>query len=421
MAPNVNPRSIPSTPAGGAASRPQRFFFFSDSHVRFDLLERVLADAQRERPDLVIDGGDVVDEGTEPEFRKAQDLRARAQLPLRQITGNHDLMRSGPFEAQPGSFPSFQSFDQGQVHFILLDNSDEHLTEDQFQRLDADLAAHADRTTIVAMHVPPFLSRPLGIDKLKALVPSGTAHPSMPDAKEVARFTALMSRYHVAAVLSGHTHKPDYAVREGVPYVVVGSAGGLIPEGGVGHEYLDITVQAGKVDVKRVPLDKPAPGLLGMAVENGAYLADENSFNHEALGWDQYVPAVSLQWRAGLQQARTGRGASLAGTVGVQLESELDARGKNALFGEGTLEAGARQLGLELEAGYKRRVLGDYNANLFLDGAATVNAGALQGKATGGVGLRLGTGIEFHNWTVELSQEMATNRQETRLGVGFRF
>lgn len=400
---------------------PVRFLFFSDAHAGFKLLDQFVERANRERPDLVIDGGDIVEEGTEPEFARATAGRAKLEAPLHVVTGNHDVLRKGPFGQEPAGLPDFKSFDHRGVHFILLNNQNERISQEQFEQLEADLAANRGKTTLVVMHVPPFLSKtPLAATIGKA-IPFNLASATMADAGEVKRFSDLMTRYGVSAVLSGHTHAPDSLVKGGVQYVVAGGLGAKTPSPGVGHEYLDITVRGREVAIKRVPMDKAPGDPFRYVYQTGAYVARMNQLNHQGLGWDTYMPSNNVQLRTGARVSETSRGSSVAGTASALMEHTFDPRGKSSAFAESTLAAGPRELSTDLAVGYKRRLAGDFNQGLFASGAATVNGGLIAGKGSAGVGIKAGIGLERHQWTLELSHERATNRQMTGISLGYRF
>lgn len=406
----------------GPAGNSLRFFFFSDTHAGFALTEKFVTLANRERPDLLIDGGDIVEEGTQPEFDRAHADRAYLAGELRMVTGNHDVLRRGPFTSEPPTIPAFQSFDRQGVHFILLDNENEEISDELFAKLEADLEANKGKTTIVAMHVPPVLTREHGFVKLRKLVPFGTATPSMKVPAQVERFKGLMKKYQVSAVLAGHTHAPSETTIDGTRYIVAGAVGGKTPGPGIAHEYLDIRVRGRDVDVRRVALDRPPSNLISHAFAIGGYIARKNAHNHSALGWDEYVPGTGAEVRTGLRRTNTERGTSHAVAVTGEIETMMDdPRGRHAAFVEGTAAIGSREASLDLAVGYKRRLVGDFNRNLYFSGAAVVNAGVVIDRPTAGIGARAAIGSEYKNWTFQLSHERSTNRDATMLSVGYRF
>ena len=418
--------SVPGFKAVGMKPKAQepglRFFFFTDTHAGFVLTEKFVREANRERPDLLVDGGDIVEEGTQPEFDRAFADRARLESPLAMVTGNHDVLRRGPITQEPPKLADFQSFDRKGVLFVLLDNENEEISDELFRKLETDLEANKGKPTIVALHVPPVLTREAGFVKLRKIVPFGAASPKMKDPVQVERFKSLMKKYEVSAVLAGHTHAPSETTIDGTQYVVAGAVGGKTPGAGIAHEYLDIRVAGRNVQIKRVPLDRPPSNIVSHAFYVGDYIATKNAHNHAVLGWDQYIPSTSAETRIGMRHTQTRNGTSDALTVTGEIETTLnDPRGKSAWFAEGTAAIGTREASADLGLGYKRRLVGDFNRNFYVSAAAVANGGVIADSFTAGVGARAAVGAEHKNWTFQLSHERATNRQATMFSVGYRF
>jgi predicted phosphodiesterase len=420
------PPDPPPPPAHGAdrvsttaaSAKPLHLIFFADTHSRMSLIDRFVADANARQPDLLIDGGDRVHDGTEPEFQRTGKALAALQAPLHQVEGNHDADLRGPFTEPLPQFPTFQSFDQQGVHVILLDNSDETLSDEQFAQLETDLAANQGKTTIVAMHVPALLSQEKLTTKLSQIAPIKFASPTMHDPAQVERFTALMSKHQVAAVLAGHTHHPDEVVQDGVRYITAGAVGGQTPGLGIAQEYLDIHVTGRTLDVERVKLADGPKNPFSFAAGTCDFYKDLNQANHQAIGWT-YTPSVSVQVRSGLRVSETSRGTSVAGGLTASLENTKPKHG--AIFGEATLAAGPRELSADLVGGYKHRLTGDYNRNAYVSGGVGLNGGIIADKLSAGVGARVGVGGEYKRWTFEVGHERATNRNMTTATIGFRF
>lgn len=418
---------VPPSPEPASTTKPPTIsgdslhvVFFSDAHARMPLITKLVDDVNRRQPDLVIDGGDRVHDATAAEFQRTGKALDGIKAPMVAIEGNHELELRGPFETPQTKPPAFQSFDQQGVHFILLDNSDETLTEEQFQQLEQDLEANRGKTTIVAMHVPPVLSKESLTTKLGKVLPMDFASPVMTQPDQIERFMNLMSQYQVSAVLSGHTHKPDLVVRDGVQYVVAGSVGGQTPGLGVGHEYLDIKVADGQVAIERVPLDKPTRNPVTYGYEFFRYFSDLNSANHADIGWS-YTPGVSVQLKAGSRISQTSHGASIAGSATAAFENLKPQGGRGGIVGELTAVAGPREFSTELVGAYKYRVLGEFNRNGYVTGGVGLNGGVVAKHLTGGVGARVGLGAEYKALTFEVGHEVATNRRMSFATVGFRF
>jgi predicted phosphodiesterase len=397
-----------------------RFFFLSDMHSRHAHLQRFLAEVERERPELILKGGDFLHDATEAEFRRAIAERTGLGVPWHMVRGNHDAELRGPFAGPPSAFPEFRAFTHRDVRFILLDNHEEVLNETQFQRLEAELRAHAGERIVVVMHVPPLVSRKPAAVRLRHLVPFELACPVMRDPEQVERFTGLMERYGVLAVLAGHTHFPDDVERGGVHYVVAGAAGGLTPGLGIANEYLDIRLRGRELEVRRVVLRDPPRDPLRFVARAFRFYAELNHFNHAEQVWN-YVPSASVQFRTALKRTETGDDEGPAVWGAAAFERQLGERGRHALFTDVGLSAGSRELATHLAAGYKLRPVGDFNRNLYVGVAAAGNAGMLARTATAGVGAQLGVGLEWRSLTAEASRTWATNHRATSVTFGRRF
>jgi predicted phosphodiesterase len=412
---SATPQAAPPQPAA-----PLRFFFVADVHSRHAQLERFLEDVGRERPALVLEGGDFVHDGTAAEFRRAAAYRARVSTPWYGVLGNHDVVLRGPFAAPPAEIPEVQSFSHGAVRFILLDNHDEDLSESQFQWLEAELEAHAGQSMVVVMHVPALVSRKPAAVRLRGLVPFRLESPVMQDSAQVRRFTSLMERHGVVLVLAGHTHYPDRVERGGVEYVTAGAAGGLTPGLGIANEYLDVLLDGRDVRVRRVIIGRPSHDPVSLVVRVFRFYAELNGSNHAAQGWS-YVPSASVQVRSSVSRTESDAAETVMVSGTASFERLLGARGRHGFISDVGLSAGSRALTTHLAAGYKLRPVGDYNRNLYVASVATTNAGVLDASPTLGVGAQLGVGFEWRGVTGELSWHRATNLSATAVSIGHRF
>jgi predicted phosphodiesterase len=413
-------QTTPSDTAAVGGEGQIRIFFVADFHSRHHRLDRFIEAANRERPDLVLEGGDMVHDGTEAELRRAFQDRGRLEPPWYGVPGNHDAELRGPFSAPPPELPRFQAIEHQGVRFILLDNHAGVLAEEQFQRLEAELESAAGRPVLVAMHVPPTLGRERTAARLRHLLPYRLASPTMHDEDQVARFTGLMERYGVLAVLAAHTHAPDRQVSAGVHYVVAGAGGGLTPGLGIAGEYLDITVQGRAVTVRSVTLGEPSRDPVTFVARAFRFFAHVNGFNHAEQGWN-YTPSASVQLRAAVQRTETGGGENPAFLAAVSFERVLGGEGRQAWVADTGLSAGRRELAAHLAAGYKLRPIGTFNENLYLTVAAAGNAGMVDGGASAGIGARLGVGLEWRDITAEVARTRATNHRASVITFGRRF
>jgi predicted phosphodiesterase len=403
-----------------APGPPLRIFFIANVHSRHARLDEFIEAANRELPDLVLDGGDMVHDGTETEFRHAWRARARLKPPWHGVRGNHDAALRGPFSAPPPAFADFQAFEHQGVRFVLLDNHAGVLNEEQLGRLEAELERYAGHRMVVVMHVPPILTREHTATRLRHLLPYPLARPSMHADEQVERFTELVEHHGVLAVLAGHTHAPDYQTRGGVHYIVAGAAGGLTPGWGIANEYVDITLRGFEVEVRRVALGEPPRDPLSFFATAFRFFARVNGFNHAEQGWN-YTPSTSVQLKGALQRIETRAGEDPAFFAAASFERVLGDLGRQAFFVEPGVSAGPREFIAHLGVGYKLRPIGTFNENLYLAAAATANAGLLAGTGSAGVGQRLGIGVELRDITIEVSRHRATNQRGAAIVLGRRF
>ncbi len=250
-----------------------RFFFAADSHDGFNLLDRFVKTTNEKKPAFVLSGGDMTEVGTAKEHAATAKALGKLQVPLASIPGNHDYRGSerDRFVKDFGTTP--RSFDQGGVHFVLIDDANQHIDDSTFSFLERDLAANQGKPTVVAMHVPAVgKDVSATVAKLHARMPNTIAYPKLEDPAQATRFTDLMSRYNVKLVLSGHTHVPDEQSVGGVRYVTAGALGGKLTKVGSTHEYLDVALHDGNVEVKHVALDAPVDGVKGLIADDTRYV-----------------------------------------------------------------------------------------------------------------------------------------------------
>ncbi|HEY9721861.1 MAG TPA: metallophosphoesterase [Oscillatoriaceae cyanobacterium] len=251
---------------GLAPAGPLHFYFCSDTHDGFSLFRKMVGQANEARPAFVLDGGDLTEQGMASETRLLNSTIAGLQVPFVALPGNHDYKHDNikAFEQEFGNTP--RTFDSAGVHFILINDADQQLSEDTFKFLESDLPKYPNTPIVVAMHVPvEWKSTPAALEMLHKLLPGTIAEPKIENPQQVQRFTDLMQRYHVALVLAGHTHFPGHYEAEGVPYEVAGAAGGKLINVGASHEYLDVTIEDGKPSIKHVALDQPTNNILEVA------------------------------------------------------------------------------------------------------------------------------------------------------------
>ncbi len=208
--------------AAGAEKESVRFVVLGDRTS--NTVEGVFADIIDEisllHPDFVINVGNLIeasnDDSTLIQRQWAEVLNTINILPcdFYFVPGsndiNSDLTRS-IFEGVTG-FKRYYSFDRGNSHFVVLDNSITTWTPlndadpEQFAWLLEDLDKHKD-----AGHTFIFLNVPFYLNTMGANTP--------------APFMDACTRFRVRAVFSGSLHSYLYLNEDGTDYIVMGSSG----------------------------------------------------------------------------------------------------------------------------------------------------------------------------------------------------
>ena len=224
------------------ADKPER----GTRHYR-DTLSK-LAEAARQfmidKPDFVVELGDFVDaaDSVEAEMNYLRQVSAKFNmLPGRKhyVLGNHcvDTLTKEEFLGEVGKKDSFYSFDEGGLHFVVLDScfradgkpygrknsvwSDANIPAHELDWLRADLRA-TDKPTIVFAHQRLDLA----------------GQHAVKNASEVRK--TLESSGNVRAVFQGHSHKNEHQEIAGVHYcTLVAMVEGAGPDNS-GYSTMDV-------------------------------------------------------------------------------------------------------------------------------------------------------------------------------------
>lgn len=228
------------------------FVHVTDLHIQPELraAERCracLAAINRERPEFVIAGGDLVfdvlavpRERAKLLFDLYQDTVKRLEAPLHNTLGNHDVF--GLYE-HSGVLPSqadygkkmyedrigrrYYSFDVQGWHFVVLDSVGltrdrlyvGEIDEEQIDWLRGDLAAAGKTTPVVVVtHIP------LSTGVLQWMMPKHDHRRIV--VNNAAEVLELLHQYNVKAVLQGHTHICETLQYRGCQYITSGSVCG---------------------------------------------------------------------------------------------------------------------------------------------------------------------------------------------------
>ncbi len=153
-----------------------------------------LAAADESKPELLLLGGDMVNDGSSQ--REWDDFFAAGaenlkNLELYTTVGNHDNTR---LYEEIFRRPGFYSFDKGEVHFVVLDsNTMGAASEQDVEWLRNDLSQTSQSYKIAMFHHPAYTA----IDNPKDEIRANTIREN---------FIPIMEEYGVQLVLTGHHH-----------------------------------------------------------------------------------------------------------------------------------------------------------------------------------------------------------------------
>lgn len=160
----------------------------------------------RQRPDLVIATGDLVDFGRPEEYAHLRQLLSPLPVPVYLIPGNHDardaLRDAFPDHGYLRQWPAFIQYaiEDWPVRIVALDTlipgqGGGELCAERLEWLERTLAAQPDKPTLVVMHHPPFTTL--------------IGHMDSQGFRDSASLAKVIGRHpQVERVLCGHLHRP---------------------------------------------------------------------------------------------------------------------------------------------------------------------------------------------------------------------
>jgi Icc protein len=210
--------------AAAPVAEPFRFVILGDrtGETEPGIYEQVWKEVTSENPAFVVSLGDTIqglnDATAESEWQRAQQtLESSKQFPLYLTPGNHDIWsaKSEALFTKYARHPPHYSFDYGEAHFTILDNSrSDQLPAAELAFLEQDLKAHASQPLkFIISHRPSWILNVVLRD------------PEFP-------LHRLAKRYGVQYVIAGHVHEMLHYTLEDVEYVSVPSAGGHLRASG---------------------------------------------------------------------------------------------------------------------------------------------------------------------------------------------
>ncbi len=147
-----------------------------DPHANLDRAVDTLK-AQKPKADIIIIGGDLLDEGDKGSYEGIAELFKELQVPVLAVAGNHDHLGSllkSSLSPSTESTKGYYSVDENKVHFIVLASArtgKPHglLDEEQLLWLSRDLYESRSKPVLIFLHHPPFDTGIAWLDKIKLL------------------------------------------------------------------------------------------------------------------------------------------------------------------------------------------------------------------------------------------------------------
>lgn len=223
------------------------------------VFKRILTELKATHPAFVLTTGDLIlgsKDAAEREkmYDEVIPLIQSVGVPFYFTPGNHEMRGGAEAEAaykRRVCDKLYYSFEYGsgagRCHFAMLDSEivgqENRITGEQLDWLDKDLAAAQSAHVghlFVLLHEQPFpVANHIGssLDK----------YPKERDA-----FQAVLEKYKIDALITGHEHLFDDSVHGGVREIIAGGAGAPIHatrRGGGFHHYLLVTVDGPKVNL----------------------------------------------------------------------------------------------------------------------------------------------------------------------------
>ncbi|MGA2915190.1 MAG: metallophosphoesterase [Sedimentisphaerales bacterium] len=167
--------------------------------------------------DFVLNTGDVTLCGKPSQFLAFKKEQKLIKYPLFAAIGNHENKENKLFEKYMGKTEF--AFADRNSYFIIIDNTENELTDNQFEWFEKCLIEGQKYEHIfVVAHKPAFIPY---FQSRQVTVKSGR--------KWAYKFRNLCTKYKVDMVFSGHYHMFKHEKIDGVDYIATGGGGGTIP------------------------------------------------------------------------------------------------------------------------------------------------------------------------------------------------
>ncbi|MBF8185823.1 PQQ-binding-like beta-propeller repeat protein [Nonomuraea sp. K274] len=252
----------------GLLTDPQSLMLSEEGRGIFEGLVGELNNLTAE-PDFLVNAGDLTQNSTDEEFVRYKSTTATSRVPVWPIVGNHDFEDSDLYDNYRKHLgPEWYSFDYGNRHFVMLENTSGFSDPPQLEWMRNDLATNAkkNKEVVVVAHRP-----------MNSPATAGGADSPAP-------FIEVLEQYNTKLVLSGHTHKNDVDLTavEGAAHVVTNATSSTLDQSPNGFRVVsfkgrEIDYPFKMYDVERsLAVTSPAPGA---QVAQGDGMVQVNAYN----------------------------------------------------------------------------------------------------------------------------------------------
>jgi len=234
---------------------PMRFAVIGDRTGTHEpgIYGQIVEEIQRMRPDFLLSVGDLIEGYTDDtvevkrEWEEYKKLLKPLTMPIYLAPGNHDIWDSTSLELYRRYIgePHY-SFDIGDAHFVILDNSRYDTVgafpKEQIDWLIEDLEKNKKAIyTFIVSHIPYWIET-IANDK------ADTLH-------------ALFVEYGVDAVFTGHYHEYFSGEFDGIMYTGLGSSGGGCSPGptGLKYHFMWVTVDRNGISIAPIKMNAVLP------------------------------------------------------------------------------------------------------------------------------------------------------------------
>lgn len=222
-----------------------KFVVFGESKGGQHVFKRVMGDINYRKPLFAISCGDMLEDSSKAGYDKFLKDIGNVNVPFLTVPGSSELLDGGRLQYEDALGAAYYSFDYKNSHFVVLDNGEGRISEEQFLWLENDLMLNKSLNTFVFMHLPAFDPRPARKQPMNV-------------GGQYLRLTRTFEKYNVSMVFSSGIHAYFKDVRGGISYIVTGGGGSELASSDAYYNYIIVEVAGDKVKDTVVKLVSPS-------------------------------------------------------------------------------------------------------------------------------------------------------------------